>query len=132
MNDSDNTLPIEDRRNADRRYEHNPVTCTQLHEVQQAVNSIKIDMSAYSHNMYVLEKRIDNIFHSLTTGSEATVRLEEKLNTNNAATAELLEIITSGKGFFKTVGLLGTVLRWGLGIATAIVAFVFALKTGKG
>lgn len=67
---------------------------------------------------------------------EATqVRVEAKQDANNADTAEMLEIIRMGKGFFRGVAACGKwfrkVIMWTLPLATAILAFWYTL-TGHG
>jgi hypothetical protein len=62
---------------------------------------------------------------------ETHTRFEQKLDENSSATVEILEIITTAKGFFKGAHMLGSVLKWGLGIATAVIAFIVAIKSGN-
>lgn len=81
-------------------------------------------------------ERIEASIDELKAGQAA---LKEKLDENSKATAEsaaaiaeVLEIISTAKGFFKGAGVIGSVVKWGLGIATAILAFWITLKAGRG
>ena len=45
--------------------------------------------------------------------------LETKLDSNTTATNRVLEIVTMAEGFFKTLGALGSAIKWVSGIVTA-------------
>lgn len=66
----------------------------------------------------------------LMTDSERIDRIEAELAENTAATKEMLEILTMGKGFFKTVGVIGFAIKWCAGIAVAVFAAYQAYKNG--
>lgn len=53
---------------------------------------------------------------------------DTKINTNSAETSEILEIMKEGKAFFRFASKAGDVLKWTLGIATAVLAFWVAVK----
>ena len=79
-----------------------------------------------------IEASIEELKVSQQVMAETHRRFEAKLDANSTATEEILDIIGTAKGFFKGMGVLGTVLKWGLGIATAILAFILTLKAGSG
>lgn len=66
----------------------------------------------------------------LGEGDERMDRIEAALAENTAATKEVLEILTMGKGFFKTVGVIGFVIKWVAGVAIAVFAAYQAYKNG--
>lgn len=53
---------------------------------------------------------------------------DTKINTNSKETSEILEIMQSGKAFFRFAEKAGKILQWTLGIATAILAFIVAFQ----
>jgi len=104
----------EQRRGERREGWHTPNDCFKLLDVQ---------------------KTMDSIFGELADGKARMDCIEGKLDINNKATAELLEIIQTGKGFFRAVGWLGKWLRrivmW-LGPPTSILIGIwYAIKPPK-
>ena len=83
---------------------HTPSDCFKLSDVQKAMDSIYAQLEAGDIRMGCME---DNIAgnHRITT--QDIKLIEAKLDENNAATLELLEIIQMGKGFFRTLGFIG-------------------------
>lgn len=68
----------------------------------------------------------------LTKGSEQMKELREvqksimaQLAANSADTAEVLEIVHAGKGFFKLAGYIGTFIKW----SSAVVISAFGAWT---
>jgi len=45
--------------------------------------------------------------------------------------SDVHEIIVAARGFFRTLGYVGTVVKWLVGVGTAIAAIYAAWKTGK-
>lgn len=81
----------EERRQHERRADwHTPETCFKLLDVQTTM---------------------DSIFTHLAEGKARMDCIEGKLDANNKATDELLEIIQMGKGFFRAVGWIGKWIR---------------------
>ncbi len=84
--------------------------------------------------MCAIEASVDAVTRTIDAGVIAHARLEKKLDANNRATDELLEIISMGKGFFKWTGRIANFLRqailWLLPVVTAILAFWY-LVTGQ-
>jgi hypothetical protein len=48
--------------------------------------------------------------------------IERSLEINTAATTEVLEIVTMGKGFFRVAGSLANGIKWSIGLVAAGVA----------
>lgn len=123
----------EDRRMTERRKGwHTPDTCTKVIGVQAAIEDLKQQLTLGDIRMGCLE---DNVAgnHRITT--QDIKLIERKLDENNAATLELLEIIQMGKGFFRTVGWTGKWLRrivmWIVPPVVAIVGLWQSLKPPK-
>ena len=57
--------------------------------------------------------------------------IEDELRENTTATAEILEIVRLGKGFFKVLSFLGNLAKWVISIGTA-VGLIYAAITHKG
>ena len=87
-------------------------------------------------------KRIEEAVAELKTGqaniAAAHARFEEKLDVNTAKTdktatdtEEILDILTLGKSFFRIAGYFGTFIKWGAGIATAVLGLWLTFKYGK-
>lgn len=104
---------------------HTPKDCFKMIDVQQRLQD-------GSGRMERIEASIEELKVSQQVMAETHRRFEAKLDANSTATEEILDIIGTAKGFFKGMGVLGTVLKWGLGIATAILAFILTLKAGSG
>lgn len=63
----------------------------------------------------------DRLAHKRMDAVESRMgKVEILVAKNNADTAEILEIIRAGKGFFKVMGILATILKWIIGIGAAV------------
>lgn len=102
---------------------HTPADCFRLLETQE-----RLDKG--SERMQRIEDSIVEVKANQVKMAEAHTRFEIKLDGNSNATAEILDIISAAKGFFRGAALIGNALKWVLGIATAIIAFIVAVKTG--
>ena len=120
-------IHIADRLNFDG---HTPETCFKLIDLQRSIDGINAQLTNGNVRMNLLEANLQNITGIIESGAAAHARVEAELKANNEATYEMRDIIQSGKGFFRTVGVLGKALTWILGIATALLAFFAALKAG--
>lgn len=101
----------EDKRQAERRADwHTPADCFRLLDVQKAM---------------------DQVNDRLDKGQERMDSIEAMLAQNTSVTTEIKDILDTAKGFFKVTGKIGTFIKWALGIATAVLAFWFTLKSGK-
>ena len=114
MTDAISVSP-EERRQGERRADwHTPETCEKVNGVQEQVEAVKVQLEE-------THKKIDCI--------------EIKLDANNKATDELLEIIQMGKGFFRALGWLGKWLRrivmWIVPPVVAIVGLWQSIRPPK-
>lgn len=74
--------------------------------------------------------KVLTIEERLTRGDARMGTIETELAANTAATQEVLEIVSMGKGFFKVLGHIGNAVKWTLGIATAVGAAWATWKHG--
>lgn len=58
----------------------------------------------------------------LVKGDSRMGQLETELQTNSQVTGEVRDILTTAKGAFRFFGLVGVVIKWVGGLATAAVA----------
>lgn len=97
-----------------RREPCDPDACEHIHGVQKQVEAVKAQLEASATEI---------------------ARIRAMLDSNNEATAELLEIIKMGKGFFKALGWIGKVARaiilWVAPIATALIGLWYSIKQTK-
>ncbi len=110
---------------------HTPESCAKMVDVEKRFTDGTARM-----------KRIeDSITELKTTQADmmaAHKRFEEKLDANSkatetaaGATEEILDILTLGKSFFRLAEMLGKVIKWGAGIATAVLGLWLTFKYGK-
>ena len=64
-------------------------------------------------------------------GSERMDRMEASQKETSDAVKEVLEIVSMGKGFFKSAWLIGNVIKWGVGVGIAVFAAWQAYRTGN-
>jgi hypothetical protein len=117
---------------------HSPADCVRLIEVEERfkegterMQRIESTVSDGTERMQRIETSVDVLMANQTAIIETHKRQEAKQDANDAATAELLEIIRMGKGFFRGVAFLGRWFRkialWVLPLATAILSFWWAI-----
>ena len=56
------------------------------------------------------------------------IKFEKTLEENTQATADILDIITAAKGFFKVASAVGSVVKWVTGIAAACIGLWVTIK----
>ena len=64
------------------------------------------------------------------SGKDRMDGMETLMKKNNEDTNEVLEIVRMGKGFFRVLGLIGTAIKWAVGIVAPVVALYYAIKGG--
>lgn len=147
-------IPITEHRTGERRADwHTPADCYKLLDAQNAMEGINKRLDDGSARMGRIEDKIAENHENANTDRkrlessvadikavqasivEASARQEAKQDANNADTAELLEIVRMGRGFFRGVAAVGKWFRkivlWVLPLATAIIAFWYTI-TGHG
>ena len=133
--------PSEDRRvtttycGIERRADwHTPEDCHKLLNVQDAMNAVNKRLDDGSARMTRIEDSVQEVNNCIKANNDAAlvhrVKFERTLEENTAATKDILDIVNSARGFFRTMGKLGEFFKWGLGILTAFVAFWLTVKNG--
>ena len=77
-----------------------------------------------------LEARVATIEGQLAAGAARMTRHEKLLLENTTATQEVLAIVTTAKGFFRVLGLIGEGVKWLSALGTAAAALWVAWATG--
>lgn len=67
---------------------------------------------------------------ALQHGEDRMTNIEKMLAINNAATAEVLDIMRLGKAFFRLAGYFGSFVKWAAAIGAPLVGLWYALKGG--
>lgn len=119
----------DDRRQGERRADwHTPETCFKLLDVQNTMDSIFKKLEDGDARMGCME---DNIAGNHRVVCQDIKSIEAKLDANNKATDELLEIIQMGKGFFRALGFVGKWIRrvilWIAPVVTALISLWYAI-----
>lgn len=115
---SSHTADISEKYSADKQ--RLDALMVSVNETQNQIQTLSVQF-----NEHIEEERVE--LHHLDS-------LRSEMQANTTATNDILEIISSAKGFFNTVGVLGDALKWAFGIAAAIVSFWAAwrhLKSGN-
>ena len=100
---------------------HTPQDCVKLIDVQQRLTD-------GGERMQRIEDSIKEIKAAQAVMVEVHNRFETKLDGNSVATAEILDIISTAKGFFRGTQVIGSAIKWLIGIALAIGAFIAMIK----
>lgn len=99
-------------------------------------------MDLGSDRMGRIEASIEEVRATMmTTHARFEAKLDENSKTTFEAAAaakdtaetvvEIKDILMLGKSFIRIMGYVGTVIKWGAGIATALVGMWFTLRYGK-
>lgn len=92
-------------------------------------------MDLGSDRMGRIEASIEEVRATMMT---THARFEAKLDENSKTTVdtaetvlEIKDILMLGKSFIRIMGYVGVVIKWGAGIATALVGMWFTFRYGK-
>ncbi len=112
-----------------------PGGCDDIVVVEEAACKMRSDIVELDKRLKDNHDQLTRFEARLGEGNERMGRIEislaanaHKLDTNSEETSEILEIMQDGKAFFRFASKAGEVLKWTLGIATAVIAFWAALK----
>ena len=112
-----------------------PGGCEDIKIVEDNACQLKSDISELDKRIQSSHDQLQRFEARLTEGGERMGRMENtlaantsKLDKNTAETTEILDIMREGETFFRMARRIGEVLKWTLGIATAVAAFWVAIK----
>lgn len=126
-----------------------PGGCDDILEVEEAACKMKSDISELDRRIEESHTQMTNLERRSEENAKQMVRLETradeaskqmvrvesavsitnaKLDKNTTDTSEILEIMQSGRAFFRFAEKAGKILQWTLGIATAVLAFIVAFQ----
>lgn len=100
------------------------------HDAPDPHDTAPIERRNQSHNA-LLESRMLIIEERQTASARRQERIEAKLDANNSATAEVLDILRLGKSFFRMAGWFGAFVKWATPVVTGALAIWVAWKSGK-
>jgi len=112
-----------------------PGGCEDIVTVESAVCKAKSDIATLEGRVATIHDRMTRFEARLDEGNTRMGHIETSLNNNSATlatnssdTAEILEILRDSKSVFKFAGAAGSVVKWALGIASAALIFLYAIK----
>ena len=112
-----------------------PGGCEDILEMEDAVCKSRAEVKELDARVSKSQARVEHIEIRIDESYTRLVRVETllatttaKLDTNSAETSEILSLMREGEAFFRFSKKIGEVLKWGLGIATAVMLFWAALK----
>jgi len=112
-----------------------PGGCEDIEIVEGEVCKVKRDVSTLEQRVSTIHDRMTRFETRLDEGNLRMSHIETNLNSNSATlatnttdTTEILEILRDSKAFFRLAASAGAVLKWTLGVATAVLLFLYAIK----
>lgn len=112
-----------------------PGGCDDIQIIEDAVCKYRREISEIDSRITQTHDQITRLETRQEESTERMGRMEatlsanaSKIDKNTAETSEILQIMRDGESFFRFARRAGEVLKWTLGIATAIAAFWVALK----
>jgi len=112
-----------------------PGGCEDIEVVEGEVCKVKRDVATLEQRISTIHDRMTRFETRLDEGNLRMSHIETNLNSNSATlatnttdTTEILEILRDSKAFFRLAASAGAVLKWTLGVATAVLLFLYAIK----
>ena len=113
---------------------HTPEDCHKLLGVQSAMDRVHRRLDAGHARMERIEANVAQVKDCIEANAKLSLEHRDKSEAaqelQRAAIAEVLEIVTALKGFFRVVGYTGNIIKWAMAIAAPVAAFWLALKGG--
>ena len=78
-----------------------------------------------------LHKALGEVHGRLDGHDEKIGQVHADILKNNSETSQVLDIVKVGKGFFKVLDWLASIIKWMLALAAPVVVFWYSLKGGK-
>lgn len=112
-----------------------PGGCEDIKDVEANACKLKNDIAELDGRIKEGHDQMTGLKARLDEGDARMGRMEvtlsanaSKLDHNSAETSEILSIMREGEAFFRFARRAGDVLKWTLGIATAVAAFWLTIK----
>lgn len=111
---------------------HTPSDCENMISVQDAMSAVNTRLDDGTKRMSRIEESVEAVNACIKANNDAAlvhrIKFEKTLEENTQATADILDIISAAKGFFRVAGAIGAVLKWGTGIAAACIGLWVTIK----
>ena len=106
--------------------------CAKLLSVQEAMDGVNVRLDEGTKRMSRIEESVTAVNDCIKANNDAAlvhrIKFEKTLEENTQATADILDIISAAKGFFRVAGAIGSVIKWGTGIAAACIGLWVTIK----
>lgn len=125
--------PVKFYHGPERRSDwHTPSDCENMITVQEAMSAVNTRLEDGTKRMSRIEDSVTAVNDCIKANNDAAlihrVKFEKTLEENTQATADILDIITAAKGFFKVASAVGSVVKWVTGIAAACIGLWVTIK----
>jgi len=116
-------------------FEKCPGGCDDIISVEDNICKAQKDMMELNKRIQDGHDQMQRFEARMDEGSERMSRIEKsisdtsiKLDINTRETTEILDILRSGKAFFRVADHLTSAVKWIAGIGTAVLLFWYAIK----
>lgn len=120
-------------------YEACPGGCDDILSVESDICKAKKDIDKLNERIQATHDQMQRFEARMEEGSDRMSRIEKaltantvKLDVNTTETTEILEILRSGKAFFKIADHFTAAIKWITGIGASILIFYYAIKDWPG
>jgi hypothetical protein len=125
--------PVKFYHGPERRSDwHSPSDCENMITVQEAMSAVNTRLEDGTKRMSRIEDSVTAVNDCIKANNDAAlvhrIKFEKTLEENTQATADILDIITAAKGFFKVASAVGSVVKWVTGIAAACIGLWVTIK----
>ena len=111
---------------------HTPSDCENMITVQEAMRAVNTRLDDGAKRMSRIEESVTEVNACIKANNDAAlahqIKFEKALEENTQATADILDIISAAKGFFRVAGAIGSAIKWGTGIAAACIGLWVTIK----
>ena len=112
----------------DRRAPHKPGDCTGGCDDARTFGRRLHDSGA---RMTGMEGELVKVHERLAIHDTKINQIHADILLNNSETSQVLDIVRAGKGFFRILDWLASIIKWTLALLAPAVAFWYSLKGGK-
>jgi len=125
--------PVKFYHGPERRSDwHTPSDCENMITVQEAMSAVNTRLDDGAKRMSRIEESVTEVNACIKANNDAAlahqIKFEKALEENTQATADILDIISAAKGFFRVAGAIGSAIKWGTGIAAACIGLWVTIK----